>query len=597
MKSLTWVLRTALADASARCDADTSRDILTIERRVKDEGDSFLTITLPAFCSDFERCLDSGLVVPGCFLGFKKTKSLPAFLQGLMELIFDKVSGELLPKPSSEAVLCIRQVCLMFKKLQRPCSPERVSKAYDKFVECEYEVRVGNEAVSARDRSDFRALSSLLWTKVLKRLDGDLACYCLAPKHGPGATAERISGNQKYNLHSWHDRLEVTFPVVEYGIPSYSALGELTSIDFIEPGAEPPVRVITVPKTLKTPRIIAIEPVCMQYTQQAVAKELMYLLEHHSLTRGHVNFSNQKVNRDLAFQSSITGCFATIDLSEASDRVSALLVSDMLDSIPLVRDAVFACRSRSAAVEGEILPLNKFASMGSALCFPIESMVFYTLLIFSEIRRLNLPISMRSIELARSTVFVYGDDLIVPSDAASHACSSLEAFGLKVNSKKSFWTGKFRESCGMDAYDGIDVTPVYIRNEFPTGMHDVSSVVSAVATANHFYSKGWWRTAQLIRDWIEDILGPLPYVADTASCLGWRSVRYGHSVQGWDSNLHTPLVKSYVTRTRRLQDTLDGYPALMKFFLQGPVRALGMNLDTRVDTSGLALKRKWVRPY
>jgi len=568
-----------------------------MERRVKDEGESFLTITLPNFCSDFERSLETGLVVPGYFLGFKKVKSLPAFMQGLMELVFDKVSGELLPKPSSEAILCIRQVCLMFKKLQKPCSPERVSKAYDKFVECEYEVRVGNETVSTRDRSDFRALSSLLWTKVLGKLDGDLACYSLMPRHGPGATAERISGNQKYNLHSWHGRLEVTFPVVEYGIPSYSALGELSSIDFIEPGAEPPVRVITVPKTLKTPRIIAIEPVCMQYTQQAVSRELMYLMEHHPLTSGHINFSNQKVNRDLAFQSSISGCFATLDLSEASDRVSALLVSDMLNDLPLVREAIFACRTTSAAVEGEILPLNKFASMGSALCFPIESMVFYTILILGEIRRLNLPISMRSIELARSTAFVYGDDLIVPSDAASHTCSILKAFGLKVNTKKSFWTGKFRESCGMDAYDGIDVTPVYVRNMLPTGMHDVSLAVSAVAAANHFYSKGWWQTAQLIRDWVEDILGPLPYVADTASCLGWRSVRYGHSVQGWDSYLHTPLVKSYVLKTQQLQDPLDGYPALMKFFLQGPIRSMGMNLDTRVDASGLALKRKWARPY
>jgi len=269
----------------------------------------------------------------------------------------------------------------------------------------------------------------------------------------------------------------------------------------------------------------------------------------------------------------------------------------MLDGVPLVRDAIFACRSRTAAVDGDHISLNKFASMGSALCFPVESMAFFTLLVLSEIRRLNLPISRQSIHICGKSVFVYGDDLIVPVDAASATCSTLHTFGLKVNAKKSFWTGKFRESCGMDAYDGTDVTPVYVHHELPASSHDVSSVVSAVAAANLFYKRGWWRSAQLIRDWVETAIGPLPYVAETASCLGWYSVRHGYSVQGWDSNLHTPLVKSYVSKFHQLQDPLEGFPALMKFFLQGAYRPLGMNLDTRVDTSGPTLKRKWSRPY
>lgn len=597
MKSLTSVLRMVLTECSTRCDADTSRDILTMERRVKDEGLSFFTIALPAFCSDFERSLDLGQVVPHSFLGFKKTKSLPSFLRGLTGLIFDQVSGKLLPEPSSEAILCIRQVCLMFKKLSMPCTPTRVTRAYDKFVECEYEVRQANASLSKVERDSFLVLSRLLWTQVLGRLDRDLATYCLMPRHGPGATGERLSGNSKYVHRKWHDRLELAFPFTEYGISSYTALGELEGVDFIEPGAEQPVRVITVPKTLKTPRIIAIEPVCMQYTQQAVAGRIVPQLESHSLTGGHINFSNQEVNRDLAFRGSRERSYATLDLSEASDRVSASLVADMLSGVPLLRDAVFACRTRTALVEGEIYPINKFASMGSALCFPLESMAFFTLLILSELKRLNLPISTRSVRLVRKNVFVYGDDLIIPVDAAPLACSTLKSFGLKVNTKKSFWTGKFRESCGMDAYDGVNVTPVYFRRLPPASKLDASEAVSAVAFANLLYSKGWWRTAQHVRRLVEKVLGKLPYVAQTASCLGWWSVRYGHSVEGWDSTLHTPLVKSYVVKTKQLPDPLEGYPALMKFFLLGPYRIPGMNLETRVDTGSLTLKSRWARPY
>jgi hypothetical protein len=252
-----------------------------------------------------------------------------------------------------------------------------------------------------------------------------------------------------------------------------------------------------------------------------------------------------------------------------------------------------------AAVDGDEIRLNKFASMGSALCFPIESMVFFTLLVLSEIRRHNLPISSRTVDKCRSAVFVYGDDLIIPTDAASDACSILEAFGLKVNAKKSFWTGKFRESCGMDAYAGVDVTPVYIRHKPPASIREVTPVVSLVAAANHFYRKGWWRAAQLLRDMIETKTGPLPYVGETASCLGWLSVRYGNSLQGWDPETHTPVVRSYVVGTKQIADPLEGYPALMKYFLQRPSSALprGMNLVSRVDTANPTLKRRWTRPY
>jgi len=43
-------------DAAAKCSADVSdlRDLKTIRSRIKDEGFSFLTITLPTFARDLK---------------------------------------------------------------------------------------------------------------------------------------------------------------------------------------------------------------------------------------------------------------------------------------------------------------------------------------------------------------------------------------------------------------------------------------------------------------------------------------------------------------------------------------------------------------
>jgi len=49
-------------DACARCIADVCdlRDLEAVRSRIKDEGISFLTITLPDFCKDFERSVEVG---------------------------------------------------------------------------------------------------------------------------------------------------------------------------------------------------------------------------------------------------------------------------------------------------------------------------------------------------------------------------------------------------------------------------------------------------------------------------------------------------------------------------------------------------------
>jgi hypothetical protein len=608
MKSLMWLVSCMLDDLSMLCCTDTARDVSYISRRVEHEGMSFLTISLSDFGRDFERSLDRGQIDPNAFAGFHRPNNrtaFPAFLQGLLGRVFDK-SGKLLDEPSVDCIRSIRQICLMWKKIQLPCSEERSDDAYRQFIKCELEVPSGLSEFDSNRLGCFILLSHVVWGRVCLSVDKSIGDGTLLPRHGPGATAERISGNRKYRFCEWTTRLELSFPFTGWGLTSLSQYLEddncLEEVVFHEPEDERPVRVIQVPKTLKTPRIIAIEPVCMQYTQQAILEPLVRSIESHSLTAGHVNFTRQEINQRLALRGSIDGSLATIDLSEASDRVALVLVEAMLSAPGLanLREAVLACRSTRADVPGHgIIWLRKFASMGSALCFPIESMVFYTICLCAVIEKLNLPFTYSSVFEAKKHVWVYGDDIIVSADKVPAVVDWLESFRLKVNANKTFYTGRFRESCGMDAYGGYPVTPVYLRRMPPDSRRSTSEIVSLISFANQAYKAGYWQTAKETRKVVESMMGSLPNVLDTSPVLGWRSALGYYSFDRIDMNLQRPQLKGYVVSINKDEDPIDGFPALLKYFLKrGNEPVFDEDHLTKSVLSGrVNITRRWSYPY
>lgn len=647
MKSLMRLLECVLEDSSIWCGTSTSRDFNTISTRVAHEGISFLTITLPTFGQDFERSLADGRIGSTLFLGFKKRAALPALMQGLLSLVFNASTGVLLKEPDTCAIYAVRQICYLAKKVLLPCSSERERNAYVSYLETDESVDRFERALSQywtsgpyfdrvptntivdapcqQDRRDsslgqfrspdqgdrgasgigapvqlehFRSVSRLLWGAVLNDGSSRFTAENLVPRHGPGATAERISGNRKFSLSRWHSRLDHSFPSDLFCIPNSGYFSDLSGIEFVDPEHETPVRVISVPKTLKTPRIIAIEPVCMQYTQQAVMENLVELLESHSLTAGRINFVDQTVNQKLALSSSSIGDLATIDLKDASDRVSSQLVWEMLSAHPAFRQAVFDCRSLRADVPGHgVHTLARFASMGSALCFPIEAMVFYTIILSAITRRSGQRLTLKSLLRASEGVRVYGDDIIVPVGYVQDVWNELEWFNLRVNGRKSFWTGKFRESCGLDAYDGVPVTPVYVRRLLPTKRHDAAELISAVSLGNQFYKAGYWRTASFVRSHVER-LATVPHVSENSAILGWNSVCVKYEVQRWDRRLHRWLVNGHVVDARARKDPLDGLPALMKFFLKRGHRPYSVeHLERYGRPVAVHTKQRWAQPY
>jgi hypothetical protein len=568
------LLEAIYIDATNKCTASVSdlRDLETIRSRVEKEGLSFLTITLPNFCRDFERSLAVGYIDSTLFRSFRKNGSIPAFLQGMISLIFDRETGRKINDEQtpngvvvddfSTLIDSIRQICLSFKKLEIGCTLQRVHSAIHNYVEVEQSLQ--EFSLSESEIADFTVVSGVLWDVLVS----PIRLADCNPRHGPGATAERISGNQKYVWRNWHDRLEPYFPLIGTGYPLGTSPDseELEMVTIIPTDDEQPVRVVPVPKTLKGPRIIAIEPCCMQFAQQGIRSALYERIESYWLTRGHVNFRDQTVNQKLAIISSKTGQLATIDLSDASDRVPRDLALVMFRSNPDLQAAIDACRSTKAELpDGSIIgPLKKFASMGSALCFPIEAMYFYTICVVALLRAQNLPVTRRNCFTVSRELYVYGDDIIVPTTYAAVVLDYLRKYNCKVNTHKTFTEGNFRESCGVDAYRGVEVTPTYLRTLRPENKRQPERIVSWVATANLFYLKGYWHAATFMFKQCERIVGPLPYVSDTSPGLGRISFLGYQSAGRWNDNFHRFEIKALVPSPVYRTDRLESYGALSK---------------------------------
>lgn len=590
-------------DAIAKCSAQQPdlRDIKTMTSRVEHEGYSFLTITLPTLGKDLERSLEIGKIDSTFFRSFRKNGTIPAFLQGMFSLVFDGRTGELLNDADPVAIESIRQVAYTFKKLKMPCSTQRVLGALDAFLKCEHSFE---QALDSCDVAVFSNTANVIWSDIFS--DTNVFGADILPKHGPGATADRISGNQKYVFSSWYERLEPYFPLFHYAFSSESAYGssEFELVTVVSDDNELPVRVIAVPKTLKTPRIIACEPVCMQYTQQALSRHIISCIEKSPITGGHINFTDQTVNKRLAMSSSISQDLSTLDLESASDRVPLEHALRMFNCNPELRDAINACRSRRAILPtGQLVDLKKFASMGSALCFPVEAMYFYTICIIALLAKHELSLTFLNYRKVAKNVFVYGDDIIVPTNCADIVTSYLQKYYCKVSIHKSFSLGNFRESCGMDAFKGVEVTPTYLRELPPRNKRDTSALISWVKTSNLFYRKGCWLTSDHMIKTCERLLGALPIVGEQCAGLGKVSYQNGVSYQRWGKKLHQPEVLAFVPTPIYQRDKLDGYPALTKCLLSMETRVANeptfesKHLVRSARHGVVTLKRRWTRPY
>lgn len=561
MKSLLQLWSALHSELSGWCGIDTDRDTKYVTIRSKSEGMSFWGITLPTYSEGLERGLSQGYVDDATFsTSFgRDNRGLPKFLGGFLRLVFDQ-HGVLLETPSVDAIQAIRQLTLVYGKMELPCSDARNAKAYAGYLECENRIQVWNRNVDADLLAEFQIACSSLFQSALNEVEANFDS--LVPRHSNGSTADGLMGNQKWSSRYWTQRLEKAAPSLEWLYPSARYWADAQGVDLIEPGAEIPVKVIMVPKTPKSPRIIAEEPANVMYVQQSILRRLVPVLERH---QSFIGFTDQVPNRELARLGSRDGELATLDLKEASDSVSDLLAQAVFANTPRLAELVSAARTRTADVRGSHVRLAKFASMGSALTFPVEAMVFATIVFMGIADAHNTSVPRLPIKRWEGKVRVYGDDIIVPVRYVPFVLRRLEDFNFQINVRKSFWNGNFRESCGGDYYNGEWVTPVRLRSMPPESRTEVHDVVSLVSFRNQLYQSGLWRTCAILDKELHSLLRFYPQVQETSSILGRHSL-----VPLTGGKMHkdyqSPMVKGYRLVSKLPLNEVDSLPALMKWF-------------------------------
>jgi hypothetical protein len=372
----------------------------------------------------------------------------------------------------------LRQLLLFCYKAYVTHDAKTTARSFEGFLQTNLAVRefgasLGRESPALLD-SARRHCQSVLYRFREK---------ALLPSHGPGAvTTSKTRWQHRYST------IESLYPYSDWYSLYYNE-DHLANWDRAECKDIIAAKLIAVPKDSRGPRLICVHPAEAIWLQQGLRRELercisLYRSSPGPWPRGRIRFDDQTVNGSIALHSSRSRRYATLDMKEASDRISDPLVQILFGR----KYKWFGCSRAQEfyvpAAEG-VNPslrgqLNCYAPMGNATTFPVQSLVFWSICV-ATLQRLGFH--------QPGAVFVFGDDIIIPSECAEHVVDALESFGLLVNRTKSFWRGAFRESCGVDAFNGVDVTPVRWKTtvdaEHPAGLQSLSDLAMRLRVAGY----------------------------------------------------------------------------------------------------------------
>lgn len=562
MKSLCQVLSALLDDVKRLLPEvqGIDRDRVTINHRVEHEGDSFLAIALPRLCDALDRGLAQGwLDTP---LGFSTIRGgkIPRLFSGIFLHVFDE-KGVLLPQPSVECIKTLREITRIFKKVDLGTSS---SEKLDYAAKVDF---VNTDRYVKDHFDDLPQARLELFDAIAESCLGELRGFdkANAPyKHGPGAVAEGLKTNAKWKAIADYDAYLESLGLDVVYFSKYNDIeNEVCYSDILTGGSS--ARLVTVPKSTTARRTITIEPVRRQYVQQGLNAVLRDAISKDWFLKYSITLDDQQPNQRLAELGSRTGEYATLDLKSASDLLSHNLVKRFFRSKPEFLEALEIARTPDVCVGDDTIRIRKYAGMGNATTFPVQSAIFAVIAICAVLE--SRAESSRSVRRAARSVRVYGDDIIVPTDCTDRAIEWLELFGLRVNKQKSFWTGRFRESCGVDAFAGFNVTPVYLKaHPFQVAARDATAVANVVAVCNSLFERGYYTTSDRIKSYVESVFGPLPYVSPESGSLGWHLRNGGYSVHRWNGSLHRFEHRTIKICTSKRKDRISGWPALIKFF-------------------------------
>lgn len=414
-----------------------------------------------------------------------------ALYVSLLEDLSDYTSNDVFPTARAFAANALRDN--LFKKLNTSVAPDADEKALAKFLqvndyvgswklECETledELLIGE--LRSTLNSFFNPSSDACTTNVV-------SCPYEILSHGgtgPGKSLGSDYGNFYTKL--FDSELTTTsaglYRIYAAYISQHPSWAEAENIRLVRRGAPKVVggnRLTFVPKTNDISRTICIEPVLNMFFQQGIR----YILEERLRQFFGIDVSlQQEKNRTLAQigseRSLLDRCseidktqYVTIDLSSASDSLGLKMLKSILDRTTY--DSLLLYSSRSCELpDGRSVDLNMISTMGNAFTFPLETILFSSVVlsaakvsglepIFGKSLHGTCLISPHGSRLGNFGVF--GDDIICPAILARKVLRLLALLGFKVNSDKTFLEGPFRESCGADFYGGVDVRPVFCKS-------------------------------------------------------------------------------------------------------------------------------------
>jgi hypothetical protein len=261
-----------------------------------------------------------------------------------------------------------------------------------------------------------------------------------------------------------------------------------------------------------------------------------------------------------------------VDLSAASDRVTPHVVGQLFRGNPDLLLALQATRTHFLTQtlvkdKPSKVALRKFSTMGSACTFPVESLIFLSVAIACVLTERRLPVTVKSIEGLEGEVAVFGDDIIVSTDCRESLILLLEALYFKVNTSKSYWNGKFRESCGVDSFGGVDVTPAYWKGNIG---NDPDSIASTIASSNNFYMKFLVRTSVAIASTIRKVVIPTVPVASGVTGFSSFVTPPNRAKRRWNSALQREESLLPVFSTKAEKTPTNDDSAIFQFLTEEP---------------------------
>ena len=321
-----------------------------------------------------------------------------------------------------------------------------------------------------------------------------------------------------------------------------------------------------VPKTMATHRAIAVEPLLNSFVQRGAD----YFIRERLRTRLGIDLRKQEPNQRMAREGSISGHFATVDLSSASDTMAWGLIRAVLPRpwFNFLSDI----RSHFTIDGSQKIELWKFCSMGNNFCFPLQTLIFSSI--------------CHAVGSLKGSFRVYGDDIIIESELAPKLLFWLRHLGFEPNASKTFISGPFRESCGTDWWKGQAVRPAYATKSWD----DVRNVM-----AFHNTSSLKWPDKYLpLLRWLRNQIPPLqrlvrPYGepdgnafnAPLDECMASPHVSWDREVWNWRWRefVATPVPDRSFRRER-------GYPyiAYLSFLRGNPDGEFVFRRKTRTAT-------------